>query len=91
MEKDRDGMRVYRIGEYAKKMGVTPDLLKHYEKMGLIESRASENKYRYYPFTESVRLLECFSLRNLDLPLQEIRHLTKEADAAELRHALHGQ
>lgn len=41
-------MEQYRIGDFAKYLGVTPDLLKHYEDMGIIQSIRSESGYRYY-------------------------------------------
>ncbi|MBQ8162601.1 MAG: MerR family transcriptional regulator [Clostridia bacterium] len=75
-----NGIRHYRIGEYAQKMGVTPDLLKHYEKMDLIHADTTESGYRYYSFTESVALLECLSLRNYGISLQEMSHLLYETD-----------
>ena len=40
-------MEQYRIGDFAKYLGVTPDLLKHYEDMGIIHSSRSESGYRY--------------------------------------------
>ena len=72
---DEAKRRQYRIGTYAQNMGVTPDLLKHYEKKGLLHAQTAENGYRYYPFSESVPLLECFSLRGYEMPLQQMRDL----------------
>ena len=40
---DNQKTKHYRIGTYAQNMGVTPDLLKHYEKMGLLHAQTSEN------------------------------------------------
>ena len=57
MENQKD-LKPYRIGEYARYMGVTPDFLKHYEQFGLITPSVAENGYRYYPFRESSRLLD---------------------------------
>jgi DNA-binding transcriptional MerR regulator len=37
-----------RIGQIAKKCGVSRDTLRLYEKMGLISSRRTENGYRLY-------------------------------------------
>ena len=74
----KEEVKHYRIGDYAQKMGVTPDLLKHYEKMKLIHAYTEDNGYRYYPFTESIPLLESLSLRNYDLSLQEIHELLYE-------------
>ena len=71
-------MRQYRIGEYAKYLGVTPDLLKHYEDMGIIQSRRSESGYRYYPFHTTTRLIESIRLRNYGLTLREIKEILSD-------------
>ena len=39
-------MKEYRIGEFAKYLGVTPDLLKHYEDQGIIRPSRSDSGYR---------------------------------------------
>ena len=65
-------MKQYRIGEYAKNLGVTPDFLKHYEDMGIIHSQRSESGYRYYSFITTVELIESIRLRNYGLTLREI-------------------
>ena len=85
---DSNKTRHYRIGTYAQNMGVTPDLLKHYEKMGLLHAQTSENGYRYYPFSESVSLLECFSLRNYQMPLQQMHDLLYHGTLDDLHEAL---
>ena len=78
----------YRIGEYARYMGVTPDFLKHYEQFGLITPRVAENGYRYYPFRESSRLLDCLALRGYGTPLKEMRGMLLEDDAVAFRQKL---
>ena len=47
-------IREYRIGEFAKYLGVTPDLLKHYEDQGIIQPTRSDSGYRYYPFNTTM-------------------------------------
>lgn len=84
----KEEVKHYRIGDYAQKMGVTPDLLKHYEKMKLIHAYTEDNGYRYYPFTESIPLLESLSLRNYDLSLQEIHELLYEGTLDHYHDAL---
>ena len=84
----KEEVKHYRIGDYAQKMGVTPDLLKHYEKIKLIHAHTTSNGYRYYPFTESVPLLESFSLRNYDMSLQQIHDLLYEGTLESYRDAL---
>lgn len=72
-EKDRPRpKKLYRIGDYARFMGVSTDLLKHYEKFGLIHAEPSQNGYRYYRFQESVPLLESRKLQNYGLSLREM-------------------
>lgn len=78
-------MKQYRIGDFAKYLGVTPDFLKHYEDLGLIHSVRSDSGYRYYPFHEAMFLIECVRLRNHGLTLREIKEiLTLHAVESEL-------
>ncbi len=68
-------MKQYRIGDFARYLGVTPDLLKHYEDVGIIQSMRSESGYRYYPFYTTMFLIESIRLRNYGLTLREIRDI----------------
>ena len=68
-------MKTYKIGEYSKYLGVTPDLLKHYEEQGLIESSRSESGYRYFSFHMTSRLIEIIRLRNYGMSLRDIREI----------------
>ena len=72
-------MRQYRIGEYAKYLGVTPDLLKHYEELGVLQPERTEKGYRYYSFQTTMVLIESIRLRNYGMTLREISEiLTKK-------------
>ena len=84
----KEKIKHYRIGDYAQKMGVTPDLLKHYEKMKLIHAYTTDSGYRYYPFTESIPLLECLSLRNYDMSLRQMYDLLYEGSLEDFHAAL---
>ena len=66
-------MRQYRIGEFAKYLGVTPDLLKHYEELGLLKPVRSKSGYRYYSFDTAFMLFESIRLRNYGMTLREIQ------------------
>ena len=63
---------MYRIGDYAKYLGVTPDFLKHYEQFRFVSSETKGNGYRYYPFGQSYKILECMRLRNYGMSLRDI-------------------
>lgn len=65
-------MIYYRIGEYARKMGVTPDFLKYYERLGILHAQTLENGYRYYPFNQSSKILECMRLKNYGFSVRSI-------------------
>lgn len=71
-------MKQYRIGEFAKFLGVSPDFLKHYEEQGILRPSRSESGYRYYSFTTAMTLIECVRLRNYGMTLREIREILTE-------------
>lgn len=80
-------MKHYRIGEFAKKLGVTPDFLKYCEKHGLIAPHVAPNGYRYYEFTDAALVLEYLKLRNQGLTAREITAALHESsfDAGVVR------
>lgn len=64
------------IGEVARMTGVTARTLRHYDEIGLLApSRVSANGYRWYGRAELRRLQRILLLRDLRLPLPEIRAL----------------
>lgn len=75
---------LYRIGEFAEKLGVTPDWLKYYEKLGLLESVTAENGYRYYTFQQSALVASCMELKNLGFHNDEILQLLKNGNFHDL-------
>ena len=68
-------MKRYRIGDFAQKLGVTPDFLKYCERKGIITPEVEENGYRYYGFTQASRVLEYLKLKNQGYTGEEIRDL----------------
>ena len=89
--KEQNGRPLYRIGEYARNMGVTPDLLKHYEEIGILHPETAENGYRYYPFSESFRLLESMKLHGYGLTLRDIGRVLTEQTEDEVRRTMDAQ
>lgn len=78
----------YRIGDYAKYMGVTPDFLKHYEQYRLVSYESGANGYRYYPFGQSCRILECLRLRGYGLSIHDMDVLLNDKDADSVMEKL---
>jgi MerR family transcriptional regulator, thiopeptide resistance regulator len=62
-----------RVGDVAKRTGMSVRTLHHYEEVGLLRpSRSSESRYRLYDEGDLLRLLQIKALRQLGFSLQEI-------------------
>ena len=72
---DSSEHKLYRIGDYARYMGVTPDFLKHYEENGLLEVQYTSSGYRYYDFDQSSRILEYMRLRNYGVTVKDMSRM----------------
>jgi DNA-binding transcriptional MerR regulator len=71
-----DGIRHYRIGEFARKVGVSPDFLKYQGEFGVVNPRQSENSnYRYYPFAQAGRVFASLGYQSLGFTLREIEDI----------------
>ncbi|WP_054956776.1 MerR family transcriptional regulator [Paenibacillus dakarensis] len=69
-------MDKYKIGDFAANLGVTPDLLKHYEKHNIINSeKRGEGGYRYYHLTQVPQILESKKFQKLGFKLREIENM----------------
>ena len=66
----------YKIGTAAKMLGVSPDLLRYYEKKGVVRPRKDEkNDYRYYEAWDISTLLECLWYRGFGFSIDEVSHI----------------
>lgn len=73
-------MKRYRIGEFAKQMGVSIDFIKYYESEGVIRSvQDPHNRYHYYDFSQSklVQLIRYY--RSFGFSAQEVVALLRHA------------
>lgn len=75
-----------RVGELAKRAGVTVRTLHHYEEIGLlVPSRRTEAGYRLYGRGEIARLQQIMSLRQLGFSLDEIQSFLARSDYSPLQ------
>lgn len=82
-------MKRYKIGQFAKEMGVTQDLIKHYEKYGIVvPEKDEESHYRYYSIRQGERLIESKLYRNLGFSIRESADLILNQDLANIRAGL---
>lgn len=93
MSGERRGKRsaAYRIGEYARRMGVTPDFLKHYGEAGIIDAEQRSGGYRWYGFHQSPVILECMRLRNYGVTVREMTPAVTELSGREAFESLDGK
>lgn len=65
--------KIYKIGEVGKIYGISTDILRYYEKIGLlIPEIRKENGYRYYSEKQLWKLNNIRNLRKLEVGLKEI-------------------
>jgi DNA-binding transcriptional MerR regulator len=79
------------IGEFAWLGQVTIETLRHYDRMGLLKPVFVDpfTGYRHYTLEQLPRLNRILALKDLGLPLQDIRRMLDEAvTAAEIRSIL---
>ncbi|MCD8126686.1 MAG: MerR family transcriptional regulator [Clostridiales bacterium] len=80
--------KIYRMGEFAQRLGVSRDLIKYYEKHHILTpQREAGNQYRYYYHNQSSAIFLSRRLQNTGCSLREIEGLLNEADPAETEAA----
>lgn len=78
-----------RIGELAKKLGVTTKTLRFYEKVDLLDHVIrSDSDYRFYDEGHVDQAFIIVSLRRLGLTIDELKRLKVDADKGLLRKSL---
>ena len=83
------GETMFRIGEVAERLGVTPRTIRYYQELGLVHAGSGHVKgtHRLYTEADVARLADLIRLRDLlGLSLEELKTLIEAEEArAELR------
>lgn len=76
----------FTVGQAAAQVRMTSETLRHYDRVGLVKpSRVDEaTGYRYYSAQDIVRLNTVHALRQMDLPLGEIKRVLAYDDLEEI-------
>ena len=73
----------YRIGEFARYLGVTQDFLKHYEECHLLAPYRSDSGYRYFAFNQTPVIMESMRLRSYGIPVRSMEEFLNDKPADE--------
>ena len=75
----------YKIGEVAKLLGISPDLLRYYEKKGVVSPEKGEfNDYRYYDSWDINFLMDCLWFKNFGFSIDQISHMVRNTSAEDI-------
>lgn len=81
-------MEKYNISKTARFLNISNELLRHYERLGLIEPERGENGYRFFSFKEIDKLQGIRRYRNMDFSLDDMDKLIYTADYKEVESLL---
>ena len=85
-------MKLYRIGDFAKSLGISPKYLKYYEQKGLVQPFLREdNGYRYYVSPQAVHLAEYGKLQRIGFSLEQSKFMLQDADLSQYLISLEEQ
>ncbi|MCI8662386.1 MAG: MerR family transcriptional regulator [Hungatella sp.] len=74
----------YKIGEFAKNLGVSIGFLKHHEKYGLLKPQVAESGYRYYEFYQAMQVVQCLRLQAMGFTSKEISDILNHTSSADM-------
>ena len=75
----------YKIGEVARILGISTDLLRYYEKKGVVTPKKGEhNDYRYYDAWDTNFLIDCLWYKNFGFGIPQTAHLVTDCSYEEL-------
>ena len=69
---------IYKIGDVARILGVSPDILRYYEKKGVVTPMKGENNdYRYYDAWDINFLMDCLWFKNFGFSIDQIADIVR--------------
>lgn len=84
--------KYYKIGEISKLYKISTDILRHYDKIGLVSpDYVGENGYRYYSKKQIWRLNNIRNLRNIGIGLDDIKEFLDERNINSANNILEFQ
>lgn len=75
----------YKIGDVARILGISPDLLRYYEKKGVVTPEKDKyTDYRYYEAWDINYLIDCIWFKNFGFSIEQIADMVHSPSIGEL-------
>lgn len=70
----------YKIGDVSKILGISPDLLRYYQKKGVVTpTKGENNNYRYYDAWDINFLIDCLWFKNFGFGIEQTAKLVSDS------------
>jgi DNA-binding transcriptional MerR regulator len=84
-----DGVLRYKIGDVARILGISPDLIRYYEEKGVVSPEKDPvNNYRYYDTWDINFLLDCLWFKNFGYGIEQVAHIVSQSTYGDLMETL---
>jgi len=75
----------YKIGDVARILGISPDLIRYYEEKGVVSPQKDPyNNYRYYDTWDINFLIDCLWFKNFGFGIEQVAHIVSQNTYEEL-------
>jgi DNA-binding transcriptional MerR regulator len=79
----------YKIGDVARILGISTDLIRYYEEKGVVSPQKDEhNNYRYYDTWDTNFLIDCIWYKHYGFGIDQIAHMLSEYTCDDLLECL---
>ena len=80
----------YKIGDVSKILGISPDLLRYYQKKGVVTPSTGEsNNYRYYDAWDINFLIDCLWFKNFGFGIEQTAKLVSQSSYEDVLADMH--
>ena len=84
-EERKAGILRYKIGDVAKILGISPDLLRYYEKKGVVKPvKDRSNDYRYYEPWDINFLIDCLWYKNFGFGIDQVATIVSKSSYEDI-------
>ena len=75
----------YKIGDVARILGISTDLLRYYEKKGVVTpTKDQQNDYRYYDVWDINFLIDCLWYKSFGFGIPQVAHMVSDCNYEDL-------